>query len=104
MTKETIIVKDCIRYLTLKGYEVIRNNSGAVVSQYKGKTRLIRYGAKGSSDILACSPKGQFVAVECKSEKGKPTDDQITFLKRIDQKGGIALIVHSLDELMKALP
>jgi hypothetical protein len=37
---------------------------------------------------------GQFVAIECKAGKGKPTALQLRELKRIETAGGYALVIN----------
>jgi hypothetical protein len=102
-TKEKNVLNACVQYLTLKGYVVIRNNTGAFVSQgQNGKKRLIKFGQTGSSDIIACSKEGKFVAVECKSDTGKVTPYQSDFLRRVESNNGIAVVVRSIDDMIKA--
>lgn len=48
----------------------------------------------GVSDIIAII-KGIFVAIECKSAKGKPTPDQIKFIDNINKNGGFAFVARS---------
>lgn len=100
--REGEIVAECIRYLQIKGYEVIRNNTGAIVAEYKGKKRLIRFGLPGSADILACSPDGRFVAIECKAGSNKTTRLQELFLNRIRENNGIAVVARSVADLVEA--
>jgi len=98
---EKEIVNSCIRYLVLNGYQVIRNNTGAfAVKGQNGKRRFIRFGFPGSADIIACSPSGRFVAVECKTRNGRLSDKQRDFLERIRSNGGIAIVARSLDDLI----
>ena len=47
----------------------------------------------GTPDILACL-KGRFIGIEAKAGKNKPTDLQTLNLKRIDEAGGLALVVN----------
>ena len=47
----------------------------------------------GTPDILACLC-GVFVAIEAKAGKNKPTDLQISNLRRIDEAGGSALVIN----------
>ena len=69
-----------------------RNDTGAL----KANGRLIRYGlCKGSSDIIAIAPDGVFVAVECKTAKGRPTPEQTRFIEAVLAKGGRAGIARS---------
>ena len=47
----------------------------------------------GTPDILACL-HGRFIAIEAKAGKNKPTDLQTLNLKRIDDAGGLALVIN----------
>ena len=99
MTKgqeESEVLKQCLEYLKMRNIFAWRNNSGAV------KNGKLRYGMPGSSDILGILPNGQFLAIECKREKGGIlSDKQVEFLSRIKENGGVALVVHSLNDLEK---
>ena len=57
-----------------------------------------KHNPKGVSDILGLTPGGQFVAIEVKSKKGKPSLEQTMFLNKIVQMGGIAMIVRSVED------
>lgn len=102
-TKEKSVLNSCIQYLTLKGYVVIRNNTGAFAAEgANGKRRLIRFGQVGSSDIIACSKDGRFIAIECKSATGKLTSHQSDFLRKINNNNGTAIVARSVDDLINA--
>ena len=47
----------------------------------------------GTPDILACL-QGRFIGSEAKAGKNKPTDLQTLNLKRIDEAGGLAMVVN----------
>jgi hypothetical protein len=47
----------------------------------------------GTPDILACL-NGRFIGIEAKSGTNKPTDLQTFNLKRIDEAGGLALVIN----------
>jgi hypothetical protein len=47
----------------------------------------------GTPDILACL-HGRFIGIEAKAGKNKPTDLQTLNLKRIDDAGGLALVIN----------
>lgn len=98
--EEATLIRACMEYLTLRGFLVLRNNAGLIVLREKDRTRAVRMGMKGASDIIACSPGGRFVAIECKSRKGKLTETQREFLDKVRKTGGIALVVRSVDELI----
>ena len=93
MQREGAIVNECRVALSQAGCLAFRNDTGAL----KGPDgRLIRYGlCKGSADIIAIAPDGVFVAVECKTAKGRATPEQIRFLEAVRAKGGRAGIARS---------
>jgi Holliday junction resolvase len=51
------------------------------------------YGASGVPDILVCY-QGKFIAIECKAGKNKPTALQADHIKRIQEGGGVAVVVN----------
>ena len=73
---ENSIVKACICWLYRHGCDVIRNNTGTAIRKYVRQsdgaelTYRIRYGKKGSGDIIACSPYGRWIEV---APPGSPT-------------------------------
>jgi len=58
------------------------------------------YSTAGISDIICCC-NGKFIAIEVKNEKGKPTALQVKFLNTIKQKGGVAMIARSVNDVKK---
>ena len=50
-------------------------------------------GRAGIPDIIACA-WGQFLAIECKAGKGKPTELQLRELRAIRNANGVAFIVN----------
>ena len=93
MQVESRIVNECLIALSQAGCLAWRNDTGAYRTP---EGRLIRYGlCKGSSDIIAIAPDGVFVAVECKTAKGRPTPEQARFIQAICAKGGRAGIARS---------
>lgn len=60
----------------------------------------------GTPDILACH-NGRFIGIEAKAGKNKPTDLQTLNLKRIDEAGGLALVINEenlnqLEDILEA--
>lgn len=100
---EKELQKQIINWLNLQGFFAWCNNTGAVFSEYKGRKRMIKFGLKGSSDILGIIPGGLFLAIEVKVKYAKPTIDQDMFLNLITEKGGVAMWVSSLDEVIEKL-
>lgn len=97
---ESMIVNSCIRLLYANNIFCYRQNTGA----YKpdNSSRYIRYGYPGSADIVAII-FGRYIAIECKTEIGKQSDKQKAFQERVEQAGGVYLLVHSVEELSDAL-
>lgn len=60
------------------------------------------YGSSGIPDIICCY-KGQFVAFEVKTAKGKTTPLQDINIRNIKRAGGTAIVVRSLDEVKSVL-
>lgn len=99
--KESHVVSACLQWLWLHGCYVWRNNSGALKPE--GSKRPIRFGLKGSADIIGLTPQGKFLAVECKAGRNKLTDEQIVFGERVKQKGGIYIVAYSVEEMREQL-
>lgn len=60
--------------------------------------RIVKYGlCNGSADLIGIT-KGQFVSLEVKRPGGRATPEQIKWLSMVRQMGGIAEIVHSVEE------
>ena len=94
------LVNVCLSWLAIAKIPAWQNNSGA----YKRGKSYIRYGFPGSPDILGClPPNGRILGVECKTGAGKPTDEQVEFLRTINDAGGLGIVVYTLDELQAAL-
>ena len=64
--------------------------------------KVISCNRKGTPDILACI-NGKFYAFEVKRKGGVLADIQKVQLRRIEEAGGIAKAVYSLDELCDIL-
>ena len=61
---------------------------------------------QGSSDLIGwCQRDGTavFTAIECKSAKGKASEQQKTFINNVNKAGGIAGIARCEDDLVEIL-
>jgi hypothetical protein len=67
--------------------------------------RTVRVGRKdGNGDFDFSFIFGQFIAIECKREKGgKQSEAQARFQKNIENHGGLYVLAKSVDEVEKAL-
>ena len=99
---EANIQKEIMLALSQAGCTIFRNNTGAYKTEQGG---FIRYGVggKGGSDLLGISYSGRFLAVEVKTAKGKPTNDQVNFINVVKSKNGIAFIARSAEEAVRLL-
>ena len=61
------------------------------------------YAINGVSDILGLLPSGRFLAIEVKSDTGKLSIHQKTFLEQINKNGGVAIMAKSVDEVKRCL-
>jgi hypothetical protein len=95
--RESYVVKACIEWLHLNGCFVWRNNTGAYKHHESGA--YIRYGLTGSADIIGVNPKGRFIAVECKSDKGKLSESQYAFGAKVKVRRGVYVLARSIDDL-----
>lgn len=97
---ESVVLGSCLSLLSILGIYAWRNNSGALLDC---RRRIVRFGLKGSSDIIGICPDGRFLAIECKRENGRVRPEQKKFIKKIIENKGVAAIVHNTDELMEVL-
>jgi len=101
ISKEKTVVNLVKEYLSIKKMPHWRINSGALRNK---SNRLVRFGAKGMSDIYAIGKNGVSIWIECKRESGgKLSKAQKEFLDCINRNGGIGIVVNSLDSLEKQL-
>jgi hypothetical protein len=97
---EANVQGDCMIALSEAGCVIWRNNCG----QLPDRTgRPIRYGVgnPGGSDLIGIAPDGRFLAVECKTSIGQPTDAQVRFIDAVRSKGGRAGIARSAEDAVK---
>lgn len=101
--KESEIQKAILQYLAYRNHFAWRNNTGAMAGQHKGKKWFMRFGLKGSADILGVQRgTGKMIAIEVKVPGGKPTAEQFVFLKGVENLGGIAFVATCVDDVMRA--
>ena len=76
-----------------------RNNTGALPDK---SGRVIRYGLKGSPDILGCC-RGRFVGIEVKAAMGRQSDAQQNFQRAFEKAGGLYVLARSADDALNAI-
>ena len=106
---ESAIQAACLQWLAYHGVKLAwRQNTGGARKTYRTKAGVdreyhIRFAVKGCSDILGILPGGRFLAVEVKRADGKASADQADFLRRVNEAGGLGIVVRSVDELSEQL-
>lgn len=99
---ESEIQKACLDWLnTIPGVKVWRQNTGAVVSEYKGKKRFMRFGQKGQADITGLTNSGVRIEIEIKRGGEKPTDAQLDWLRTMWSYGAITFWTDSIERCVE---
>ncbi len=93
MTPEGYVVRAVLEYLQMRGIFAWRNNTTGIYDQALKRYRP-NHGLNGVADILAILPQGRFLAVECKSERGKLSDAQRMFAVAVNDAGGVYCVVR----------
>ena len=111
---EAAVQRAILDYLAARHVLAFRMQSGATMSSYKGKTRLVRYGTPGMADILAMPIDVNSVCeallavrpiwIECKAEKGKQSELQKSFQQQVESHGHKYVVARSIQDVEDALP
>lgn len=100
MSTEKATQKAILDWLTLTRTFHYRNNSGAFVSEYKGKRSFVKFGASGSPDIVVVKD-GIYIGIEVKDTRGRLSESQVDFRDRLEKAGGLYLIARSLEDVIE---
>jgi hypothetical protein len=105
ITPEKAIENVILHWLNISGFYAWKNQSVGIFDPVKKIYRRSNnpYHIKGVSDILGVLPDGRLLAIEVKSKTGKPSDEQISFITRINHHGGLAFVARSLSEVQEIL-
>lgn len=104
MTPEGAILKSILDYLAIEHIWAMRINTGAVVSEYKGRKRFHRYGRPGCADILAFPDNlHKPLWIECKTETGHQSEAQKWFQAEVEARGHYYIIARSIDDVKEFL-
>lgn len=96
---ESEIQRTILQYLEIRGIFHWRNNTGAL----KSDTRFVRFGHKGSSDIVGVLPGGRALFIEVKRRTGRLTEAQKEFIARAHMAGALAFEARSVEEVDRRL-
>lgn len=88
MRESEVLFRARLAFGQAEGFVLWRNNTGF------DHEKNARYGVcVGGSDLLGIAPGGLFLAVEAKGLRGRPTDEQMRFLKLVFDHGGVSCLV-----------
>ena len=92
---ETKVRDACEELVRLWGCFVWVNRTGK--REIEG--RWLSWGYPGSADLLGCTPRGKFLAIETKSTT-KQQENQIRFQAAVEKRGGIYVLAYSVDDVI----
>lgn len=105
---ESGVLRACLDLLAAEKIWHRRWNTGAV----KAGNRFFKFGQKGDADILLTLPlplpQGSLgrgiiaqltVWLECKSDLGRQTKEQIEFQSEVEEQGHLYLVIRDADDL-----
>ncbi len=76
-----------------------KNATGAV----KLGDRFLRYGLKGSPDIIGIQDGGRFIGIEVKTGQARQTPEQKLFEAMLFRRRGLYILARSVDDVKNAL-
>lgn len=77
-----------------------RNNSGAYAVGEGKARRFIKFGEKGSPDVIGYLPDGRFMGLEVKKPSGRVTPEQEEFIALAVNSGALCGVVRSVDDVL----
>jgi len=89
-------------WLSLNNYIPLRLNVGRFFTE---DGRPVNAGLPvGTSDLVAIQPgTGRAIFIECKAEKGRPTLEQLNFIRVMKQQGALAGVAYSINDAIKII-
>lgn len=97
----TTLVNETLVALSQVGVMAWKNNTGVARSAAGG---AFAFGLPGSADIVGCIPPcGRFLAVECKTGRGEPSEQQGKFGQAVEERGGLYVVARSVEDAVAAV-
>lgn len=75
-----------------------RNNDGSVLIRNAQPFVGV---PEGVSDLIGCTSDGAFVAIEVKTQTGRPSDAQTAYIEMVRRLGGRAGVARSISEALQ---
>ena len=102
---EAAIQKTALQWLNAQPEcRATRRNVGAVVAEYRGKRRFIKFAEPGQSDItgwIVVDGRAVHLEAEAKAPGRRPSAVQLAWLRAVNDAGGIGFWFDSLTVLEK---
>ena len=100
-TLEKDVQLSILQYLEAKRYFFYRQNTTPIFdAQKKIFRRMPAYAMKGVPDIIVIH-QGKYIGIECKSDTGKMSPDQLQFEKMSTLNGGVYILARSIEDVIK---
>lgn len=93
---EAQIVAEIMLSMSRIGALVQRNNSGLFPT---ADGRRVRAATPGAADILCCY-QGLFIAIECKSARGRQSNAQKRYQAAVERAGGIYILARNYETVL----
>ncbi len=90
-TPESVVLRCCLEYLSMRGVYAWRNNVGATKTEHGA---FVRFGKVGAADILGIAPGGKLLCVETKTETGQLSTAQEAFRDAVTAHGAIYVVAR----------
>lgn len=103
---EKSIQDQTIAYLVFNRFLVWRNNQGSMISEYKGKTRKVRFSTMDGISDLQAVKDGRAIFIEMKKnqkEIDKAPMHQQVFIASVQRYGGVGFFACSLEQVYENL-
>ena len=105
-TPEGSIKTLVLDWLAAEHILAFRMQTGATISEYKGRKRCIRYGTVGMADILAfphAFGRPHPVWIETKAGKNGQTPEQKSFQEQVREEGHLYILARTLEDVSSML-
>lgn len=108
VTKKKRIKRMALSHSNLLKLTLIELSLARVATAWRNETgtaksfdndRVIKYGLKGSSDIIGITKNGRFLAVEIKIGSDKLRPEQVAFKEMVERNNGHHYVIRNEDEI-----
>lgn len=118
MKREKDLLRLVTDYLAAKKIEFYRMQSGKILGSHKGRSWAVKLCPPGTPDIQILQPAAirytdilpgpiesfyRIIWLECKSDRGRPSAEQVLFGSRAIAKGQTYLVVRTLEDVQKVI-